>query len=106
MFRPFNRWRGRDGDGKENMTMLRLGSFMAKFKLEIVRSECIGCELCSQTCPELFQMAPDGLSSLPGGQRVGENDEQELDDSRCSRQACDECPVTCIHLYENGEKLI
>jgi len=79
---------------------------MAKFKLEIVRSECIGCELCSQTCPELFQMAPDGLSSLPGGQRVGENDEQELDDSRCSRQACDECPVTCIHLYENGEKLI
>jgi len=79
---------------------------MAKFKLEIVRSECSGCELCTQTCPELFQMAPDGLSTLPAGHRVGDNDEQELEEEKCSRQACEDCPVTCIHLYENGAKLI
>lgn len=79
---------------------------MAKLKLEIVRSECIGCEVCTSNCPELFKMAEDGLSSLPAGHRVGENDEQDLDEERCSRQACEECPVTCIHLYENGVKLI
>jgi len=79
---------------------------MARFKLEIVRPECIGCELCTETCPAIFQMAPDGLSSLPGGRRVGDNDEQDLEEEGCTRQAADECPVTCIHIYENGQKLI
>lgn len=79
---------------------------MAKYKLEIVRPECSGCELCTQTCPDIFQMAPDGLSTLPGGSRVGDNDEQELDDLKCAREGCDDCPVNCIHLYENGTKLI
>lgn len=79
---------------------------MARFKLEIVRQECIGCELCTKTCPELFEMAPDGFSTLPHGHRIGDNDEQELDDEGCSRQACDECPVNVIHLYEDGTKLI
>lgn len=79
---------------------------MARLKLEIVRAECIGCELCTQTCPELFQMAADGLSSLPKGKREGGNDEMELDEEGCSRQAADECPVNCIHIYENGQKLI
>ena len=88
------------------MPTMNLRSVMAKFKLEIVRPECIGCESCSKTCPELFQMAPDGMSSLPAGHRVDDRDEQELDDEKCSRQACEECPVTCIHLDENGAKLI
>jgi ferredoxin len=79
---------------------------MAKYKLEIVRPECIGCELCSQTCPDIFEMSPDGLSSLPGGHRTGDNDEQELEEEGCTRQAADECPVNCIHLYEGGQKLI
>jgi len=79
---------------------------MARFKLEIVRSECIGCELCTQTCPDLFQMAEDGLSSLPKGKRENGNDEMDIDEEGCSRQAADECPVNCIHIYENGQKLI
>ncbi len=79
---------------------------MAKYKLEIVRPECIGCEMCTRVCADLFKMAEDGLSSLPGGSRVGDNDEQDLNDIGCSREACDECPVTCIHLYEDGTKLI
>ncbi len=85
---------------------LGLATDMARFKVEIVRSECIGCELCANTCPDIFQMAPDGLSSLPKGKRVDGNDEMDLDDEGCSRQAADECPVTCIHLYENGQKLV
>ena len=77
-----------------------------RFKLEIVRQECISCELCTRTCPELFQMAADGFSTLPQGRRVGDNDEQDMDDEGCSRQAADECPVNVIHLYDNGTKLI
>jgi ferredoxin len=88
------------------MAPLGLLATMSGFKLEIVRSECIGCELCTQTCPELFQMAADGLSSLPKGKRENGNDEMDLDDEGCSRQAADECPVTCIHIYENGQKVI
>jgi len=79
---------------------------MARFKLEIVRPECIGCEMCTRVCPEIFQMAADGLSSLIGGQRVGDNDEQDLEEQKCAMDACQECPVTCIHLFENGTKLI
>lgn len=92
--------------GEDDMTIHDVQANMARFKLEIVRPECIGCEACMTSCPELFKMAPDGFSSLPGGKRTGDNDEQDLDDERCSRQACEDCPVTCIHLYENGKKVI
>jgi len=79
---------------------------MAKFKLEIVRSECTGCELCTQTCPEVFEMADDGLSTLKGGMRVGDDDKLEMDDDGCARGAAADCPVNCIHLYEGDAKLI
>lgn len=79
---------------------------MAKFKLEIVRSECTGCELCTTTCPDLFEMADDGLSSLKGGQREGDNDVLGLDEEGCARQAAEDCPAACIHLYENGNKIV
>lgn len=79
---------------------------MAKFKLEIVRPECTGCELCVSTCPDLFEMGEDGLSSLKGGTRDGDNDVLELDDEGCGRQAAADCPVTCIHLYEDGKQVV
>jgi len=79
---------------------------MAKFKVEIVRSECTGCELCTQTCPDYFEMAADGLSALKGGKRVGDNDELELDNEACTRDAAADCPVNCIHLYEKGNKVL
>ncbi len=79
---------------------------MSKFKLEIVRAECTACELCSSECPDLFAMADDGLSTLKGGNRVGDNDELELDDPACGRDAAADCPANCIHLYEDGNKVI
>jgi len=79
---------------------------MAKFKVEIVRSECTGCELCTQTCPDHFAMADDGLSTLKGGNRVGDNDELALDDEGCARDAAADCPANCIHLYKNGNKIL
>ena len=44
---------------------------MAKFKVDIVRPDCSGCELCTQTCPDYFEMAADGLSTLKGGKSAG-----------------------------------
>lgn len=33
-------------------------------KAEIDRSGCIGCGLCAGTCPEVFEMAADGLAEV------------------------------------------
>lgn len=79
---------------------------MARFKVEIVRPECSGCELCTQTCPDFFEMASDGFSTLKGGKRVGDNDELELEDAACTKEAATDCPVNCIHVYENGQKSV
>ncbi|MEM0344044.1 MAG: ferredoxin [Thermoplasmata archaeon] len=79
---------------------------MPRFKLEIVRPECTGCELCTTTCPDLFEMGDDGFSSLKGGQREGDNDVLELADEGCARQAAEDCPAACIHLYEGGTKIV
>jgi ferredoxin len=79
---------------------------MAKYKLEIVRPECTGCELCTGTCPDYFEMASDGFSTLKGGRKTGDNDELDLDDEGCARSAAEDCPATCIHLYEGDKKLV
>jgi len=99
-------WQPPEREGEEHILVPVISEGMAKLRLEIVRSECIGCEACTNTCPDTFQMDPDGLSSLPKGRRVNGNDEMDLEDEGCSRQAADECPVSCIHIYENGEKLV
>lgn len=33
-------------------------------KAELDRSGCIGCSLCTQTCPKVFQMAEDGFAEV------------------------------------------
>jgi ferredoxin len=33
-------------------------------KASIDRSGCISCEVCVQTCPEVFRMAEDGLAEV------------------------------------------
>jgi len=79
---------------------------MARYKLEIVRPECSGCELCTTICPETFEMADDGWSTLKNGTRAGDNDEGELEEQGCAREAAENCPVSCIHIYEGGNKLV
>ena len=58
-------------------------------KAMIDRSGCISCGLCASTCPEVFQMADDGLAeviveSVPAGS-------EEL-----AAEARDGCPVSVI----------
>ncbi len=61
-------------------------------KATIDRDGCIGCSLCSDTCPEVFRMADDGLAEAYG----------EVTDSTIAqaREAADNCPVGVITIEE------
>ena len=54
--------------------------------------ECTGCELCTQTCPEVFEM--DGDVAVV---KVGDVP-SELEET--CRQAAEECPVECISIED------
>ncbi|MGA2363647.1 MAG: ferredoxin [Candidatus Aminicenantales bacterium] len=76
------------------------------YKVEIERPLCIACENCVAICPEFWEMAGDGLSHLIDSTGVGENEELEMDDVKCNIAAAESCPVTCIHVFNEGKKLI
>ena len=53
---------------------------------------CTGCELCVQTCPEVFEMEDDLA--------VTKVDEVPTDAEETCRQAAEECPVEAIIIEE------
>ncbi|MGZ7050125.1 MAG: ferredoxin, partial [Methanobacterium sp.] len=55
---------------------------------------------CVDTCPELFEFDENGISTLKKGKRVGNNDEQEIEDPGCAVEAEAGCPVEIIHVYD------
>lgn len=61
-------------------------------KASIDRSGCIGCGLCADTCPEVFQMADDGLAEVHG-----EVTDETMD---AATEARDNCPVSVIDLED------
>lgn len=79
---------------------------MAKFKVVLEREECIACESCVGMCSDFFEMADDGWAQMTGSKRVGSNDELETDDLGCINDAAEACPVTIIHIFEGGNKII
>ncbi|MFQ9511223.1 MAG: ferredoxin [Lachnospiraceae bacterium] len=54
-----------------------------------VNEDCIGCGLCVNLCPEVFEFNDDGLSEATVDV-VPENLEDQV------KQATDECPVAAI----------
>ena len=61
-------------------------------KAVVDADECTGCELCTQTCPEVFEMEDD-IAIVKG-------DEVPADAEETCRQAVEECPVECITIEE------
>lgn len=59
-------------------------------KAAVDKDICIGCELCTQTCPEVFRME-DGIA-------VAYTNPVPAANENTAKQAADECPVSCISI--------
>lgn len=55
------------------------------------RDTCIGCGLCSETCPEVFVLDDESIARV-----IVETPGQELYD--CVREAAEICPVEAISI--------
>lgn len=60
-------------------------------KASIDRSGCIACGLCPTICPEVFQMADDGLAEV-----ISEEVPPEAEEA--AQEAADSCPVSVINV--------
>lgn len=56
-------------------------------KVSVDVSTCVGCGLCEQNCPEIFQVQGDGIAHVLGNSCSASHNLQEVADS---------CPVSCI----------
>ncbi len=59
-------------------------------EVTIDRGGCIGCGMCAGTCPEVFELASDGLAQV-----IAQPDAATED---AARQAAENCPVSVIYL--------
>lgn len=79
---------------------------MAKFKVELVKDDCIGCGACAAVASELWDMGDDGKSFIKGAN----GDSVEVGDDKFSghKEAAEACPVNVIHItnLDNKEKVI
>ena len=58
-------------------------------KASIDRDGCIGCQLCAETCPEVFRMDDEGLAEV-------HTDPVPADAEESAQDAADNCPVGVI----------
>ncbi len=56
-------------------------------KVSIDEGTCVGCGLCEQGCPEVFQVQGDGLAHILGHTCAASHNLKEVAES---------CPVSCI----------
>lgn len=66
------------------------------------RDVCIGCGACAAVCPDYWEMGDDGKSDLKGAK----SNSLELKEAGCNKEAAQGCPVNCIHIEEDGKKVI
>lgn len=51
---------------------------------------CIGCGVCADICPDVFEIRDDGLAHVKDG--------VDCEAAGCCQQAADECPTEAISL--------
>ncbi len=73
---------------------------MAKFKIEVIQDDCIGCAACQAVCPDSFEMVD------VNGEMKAKATHEDTDELSCAMDGAESCPVTCIHIIEDGNKLI
>lgn len=61
-------------------------------RVTVDQETCIGCEVCVDTCPEVFEMADDKART--------KGDEVPKDVVKSCREAADNCPVEAIEIEE------
>lgn len=59
-------------------------------KVKIDRDGCIGCGLCTEICPDVFEIAEDGLASV-ANEPTGTNTDKV-------HEAAESCPVEVIEV--------
>ncbi len=59
-------------------------------KVTVDADLCTGCELCTQTCPDVFEMDGDVAKAKVEEIPAGAED--------CAKQAADDCPVEAIKI--------
>jgi len=66
------------------------------------RQKCIGCGSCAALCPKYWEMDEDGKACLLNSKKNPEtkNDELEVQEIGCNREAAESCPVQIIHLVK------
>jgi len=75
------------------------------FKVTLERNKCTSCGTCEDTCPEHFELAEDAFAHIKGSEKA-EVEEFELEDEDCFMDAAENCPVMCIHVYEDGNEVL
>jgi len=74
---------------------------MAKYKVILQKSDCIGCGACSAICPDFWEIDEEGLAKLKNGVKVGDNLELDInsEDAKARNQeAADACPAQAIRI--------
>lgn len=56
--------------------------------IRIALDDCIGCGVCSQICPQVFDLDED----------AGKVHVSNVNNEECVQEAVDSCPVSCIFL--------
>jgi ferredoxin len=55
-------------------------------KVTVDASACVGCGLCEQVCPDVFEIQGDGIAHV----------KSQGGDAAKIQEAADQCPVNCI----------
>ncbi len=77
-----------------------------KIKITQEQEKCIGCGACAAICPQTWEMNSNNKAVPKGAKKAGKNLILELDALSCNKEAAESCPVNCIHIEDNGKKVI